>query len=52
MALQNKLGITDLTKLARVEEKISKEKALLLFESGYLDHLETGTFQSLAVIHR
>ncbi len=52
MTLQNKLGITDSSELARVEEKISKEKALLLFESGYLDHLKAGTFQSLAAIHR
>ena len=52
MALQNKLGITDSVELARIEEKISKKKAVELFESGYLDTLEAGTFTALAEIHR
>ncbi len=52
MALQNKLNISDSAELAREEEKISKRKALELFESGYLDRLEAGTFQSLAEIHK
>lgn len=51
MALQNKLGITDSSELARAEEKISKQKALELFESGLLDSMEAGTFESLAKIH-
>ena len=51
MALQNKLGITDSSELARAEEKISKQKALELFESGLLDSMEAGTFKSLATIH-
>lgn len=51
MALQNKLGITDSSELARAEEKISKRKALELFETGLLDSLEAGTFASLAKIH-
>lgn len=52
MALENKLGITDSVELARMEEKISKKKAVELFESGYLDSLEAGTFYALAEIHK
>ena len=52
MALKNKLGITDSAELARVEEKISKEKALELFETHLLDTFEAGKFTSLAGIHR
>lgn len=51
MALENKLGITDSSELARVEEKISKKKALEMFESGLLDTLEVGTFKTLSEIH-
>lgn len=51
MALENKLGITDTVELARIEEKISKKKAVEMFESGYLDSLEAGTFHALAEIH-
>ena len=52
MALENKLGITDSAALAREEEKISKMKALELFETGYLDTLRAGTFESLSLIHK
>ena len=52
MALENKLHITDSTELARMEEKISKKKAVELFENGYLDVYEAGTFQMLAAIHK
>ena len=52
MALDNKLGITNSSELAREEEKISKKKALELFESGYLDTLNTGTFDALSKIHK
>lgn len=52
MALENKLGITDSTELARVEEKLTKKKAAELFESGYLDSLNSGTYESLAKIHK
>ena len=52
MVLENKLGITDSTELAREEERISKKKALELFESGTLDTLEAGTFDSLKIIHK
>lgn len=52
MAIENKLGITDSTELARTEERISKTKALELFEKGLLDTFEVGTFKGLAQIHR
>lgn len=52
MALENKLGITDSAELAREEEKISKKKAVQLFESGLLNQLEAGRFSSLQTIHR
>lgn len=52
MALENKLGITESSVLAREEEKISKKKALELFETGYLDTLTAGTFESLSLIHK
>ena len=44
MALENKLGLTNATDLAREEERISKKKALELFDSGLLDQLEAGKF--------
>ena len=47
MALENKLGITDFVELARVEEKISKKKALELFELNLLDTFEAGTFNKV-----
>ncbi|MGL5150833.1 MAG: protein adenylyltransferase Fic [Clostridium sp.] len=52
MALNNKLQITDSVELARVEEKISKKKAIELFEGGYLDRLEAGKYNTLAQIHK
>lgn len=52
MALENKLGITDSAELAREEERISKKKAVELFENGYLDTLQAGTFKALSEIHR
>ena len=50
--IENKLGITDSAELARIEEKISKQKAVEMFENGYLESLEAGTFESLAKIHK
>lgn len=52
MALENKLNITESAELARVEEKISKTKALELFENGLLDTFEVGTFKGLSDIHK
>ena len=49
MTLENKLGITDAAALAREEERISKKKAIWLFESGTLDTLPVGTFAALPV---
>lgn len=52
MVLENKLGITDSSELARQEEKISKKKALELFEKNILDTLNAGKFDSLSKIHK
>ena len=52
MALENKLGITDSVELARAEEKISKQKALELFELNLLDTFEVGTIKGLSSIHK
>ena len=52
MALENKLGIKESSALAREEEKISKKKAVELFETGYLNTLTAGTFESLSLIHK
>ena len=52
MALENKLNITESAELARIEEKISKTKALELFENGLLDTFEVGTFKGLSDIHK
>ncbi len=52
MVLENKLGINDSSELARQEEKISKKKALELFEKGLLDLFEAGTFDTLSKIHK
>lgn len=51
MSLKNKLGIVNSSELAYAEEKISKNKALELFEKGLLDTFEAGTFDSLSKIH-
>ena len=52
MVLENKLGITDPAVLAKEEERISKAKAADMFESGFLDSLEPGTFDTLKKIHK
>ena len=52
MALENKLGITSSPELAEAEERISKKKAVELFENGLLDSLEAGTFATLKAIHK
>lgn len=52
MVLENKFNITNSAELAKVEEKISKTKALELFKKGLLNDLEAGTFDSLAKIHK
>ena len=45
MALENKLGIKSSAELAREEERISKKKAVELFENGMLENLEAGKFK-------
>lgn len=52
MILENKLNLTNEADLAREEERISKTKAKELFETGYLDNLEAGTFETLRKIHK
>ena len=52
MTLDNKLGITDQVEMARAEEKISKQKAKQLFESGKIHEIEVGTFNGLSQIHQ
>lgn len=50
--LENKLGIDNSAQLAREEERISKKKALELFEKCLLENLEAGKFATLQVIHK
>ena len=52
MVLENKLNITDPAELAREEERISKKKAKEMFETGYLNTLDAGTFETLKKIHK
>lgn len=51
MTSGNRLGITDSTELAREEERISKRKAVEMFEYGYLDSLKAGSYEALSRIH-
>lgn len=50
--LENRLGITNDLELAREEERLTKMRALELFEKGLLDTFEVVTFSGLAAIHR
>lgn len=52
MVLKNKLGIHDSAELTRMEEKISKKRAVELFENRFLSDYEAGTFCMLAAIHK
>jgi cell filamentation protein len=49
--LENKLNIDNQIDLAKAEEKISKQKAKQLFDSGDINKVEVGTFAGLAFIH-
>jgi cell filamentation protein len=51
MILDNKLNINNQVDLARVEEKVSKQKAKQLFDSGEINKVEVGSFKGLAFIH-
>lgn len=50
--IENKLGITNSAELAREEERISKKKAVEIFEKGILDNLPSGKFATLQAIHK
>lgn len=52
MAPENKLGLTSSADLAREEERLSKKKAVELFENGVLDALPAGKFSTLQAIHK
>ena len=52
MALENKLGLTNSADLAREEERLSKKKAIELFENDILDKMEAGRFATLKAIHK
>ena len=52
MVLENKLGITESAELAKEEERISKKKALELFEKNLLNSFQAGKFESLSKIHK
>jgi len=52
MILENKLNITDQIELARVEEKMTKQKAKEFFISRDIDKVEVGTFLGLSFIHK
>ena len=52
MALENKLGLTSSADFAREEERLSKKKAVELFENGVLDTLPAGKFSTLQAIHK
>ena len=51
MSVENKLGLTSSDDLAREEERLSKKKAVELFENGMLDTLPAGKFSTLQAIH-
>lgn len=52
MTLENKLNITNSSELAREEERISKKKAIELFENGILDSYDTTSYKTLFEIHK
>ncbi len=52
MALENKLNISDSAELAKIEEKISKSKAVQLFENKIVEEFEVGKFSGLSKIHK
>lgn len=52
MALENKLGLTSSAELDREEERISKKKAVKLFDKGILKSLSVGKFSTLQAIHK
>ena len=51
MTLKNKLGITNQIELSKAEERLSKQKAKKLFDSGDIEKIEVGVFAGLEFIH-
>lgn len=51
MILEKKLGLTNQVELAKAEEKLSKQKAKELYDSGKINEIEVGTFKGLSEIH-
>lgn len=49
--LENKLGITNEIELSKEEERITKLKALELFDTNKINEFEVGTFNGLSKIH-
>ena len=52
MVLENKLGITNSSELAREKERLSKKRAIELFETQRFNAMEAGTFAALQEIHK
>ena len=52
MILENKLNITNQVELAKAEERLSKQRAKQLFDTGDIEKVEVGTFAGLAFVHR
>lgn len=51
MILNSKSNIANQIELAKIEEKISKQKAKQFFDSGDINKISVGTFKGLAQIH-
>jgi cell filamentation protein len=51
MILKNRLGITNQIELAKIEERLSKQRVKELFDSGDIERVEVGTFKGLSYIH-
>ena len=52
MTLENILGISDSSSLALEEERISKKKAILLYNENMLGNKNPGSFETLKFIHK
>ena len=51
MVLENKLNIADQIELAKAEERISKQKAKQLFDSGDIAGVKVGMLEGLSFVH-
>ena len=52
MTVENMPGITDSVELSKAEEKISKKKAVELFDKNVFDKLKPGSCEALFTIHK